>query len=147
MNGKLLSFISRHRGRVALYGLLLLVLAAGGLWLIYEKHPEADRDAEFNRYIEIERRLLHLVAEEKPAEAEPLHRALLPIAEHLWGPESRNVLMNCYNLSRCLEAQGKKAEALVFARRALEGLRKTLGETHPYTQIVKEQLEKFEQLR
>jgi hypothetical protein len=119
------------------------------------KHAEAE--AENRARIPIEERVLGadhpdtltsrnnlangLQAQGKNAEAETEHRAVLAIQERVLGEEHPDIAQSCYNLAICLKAQAqgadanaKKAEALVFAWRALAVRKKTLGDGHPETQ-------------
>jgi hypothetical protein len=85
-----------------------------------------------------------LLAQYKYNEAEAEFRAILAVQQRVLGPEHRFVLGTCCNLASCLEAQGKKPEALVSAKRALAGYRKKLGEEHPDTKDAKKLVEILE---
>ena len=67
----------------------------------------------------------------KQAEAEEQSRAVLGIRERLFGTDHYEVFLSCHNLALSLANQKKNAEALVFARRALDGFTKSLGADHP----------------
>ncbi len=69
----------------------------------------------------------------KDAEAEQEYRQVLPIAERALGAEHPDTLTTCHSLARCLSAQDKTAEALPYAKRALEGRLKVLGKDDTLT--------------
>jgi len=47
------------------------------------------------------------------------------------------------NLAMLLQAQGKLSEAELFYREAINGARKTLGDAHPTTVIIQENLDEL----
>lgn len=63
----------------------------------------------------------------KDAEAEQERRAILAIQEHTLGPADKATLKTCHLLALSLKKQKKTAEALTYARRALEGQTQLLG--------------------
>ncbi len=67
----------------------------------------------------------------KYAEAEPLYRRALAIAEATLGPEHPNVAPGINNLGALYLAQGKYAEAEPLFQRSLAIWEKALGPEHP----------------
>ena len=71
-------------------------------------------------------------------------RAVLVVRKRVLGPEHSEVFESYYSLTLCLKAQERKSEALVFAKRALAGWHKTLGEGHKNTKKAKKLVEDLE---
>ena len=67
------------------------------------------------------------------ADAEAEYRALLKLYERVRGPDHPDTLITLYHLALCLKEQDKMQEAREFARRAVEGARKTLAPTDDLT--------------
>jgi hypothetical protein len=49
------------------------------------------------------------------------------------GDSHPSTLISISNMARLLQAQGKLGEAEPLAREALDGFRRTLGDSHPHT--------------
>jgi hypothetical protein len=64
---------------------------------------------------------------------EGILREVLKEREHVLGPEHPDTLSTCYDLARCLHAEGANTAATDFARRAANGARMVLGADHPDT--------------
>jgi Tetratricopeptide repeat/Domain of unknown function (DUF4062) len=69
----------------------------------------------------------------KFAESEEQYRTVLTIRERVLGTEHHDVYLSCHSLALSLASQGKKEEALVFAKRGLDGFTKSLGADNPYS--------------
>jgi tetratricopeptide (TPR) repeat protein len=78
------------------------------------------------------------------SEGETLFRRLLAERRRILGSEHLDVISSYYNLSLCLEAQGRKGDALFYARKALAGSIALNGEEHRSTQIARRQVEDLE---
>ncbi|MBI5683973.1 MAG: tetratricopeptide repeat protein [Verrucomicrobia bacterium] len=85
-----------------------------------------------------------LVSQGKYADAEVESRAVLAVRQRVLGPEHPDVFQSYYNLAAVLAAPWKITESLTFARQAFDGWRKTLGETHTWTQQAKKLVERLE---
>jgi tetratricopeptide (TPR) repeat protein len=70
----------------------------------------------------------------KYAEAEPVYRKVLELAEKVRGREHPETLEACYDLAGNLAREDKLPEAKDLARRAADSARKALGPNHPSTQ-------------
>ena len=70
-------------------------------------------------------------AQRRYAEAEPLMRRLLAIAEKSLRPEHPNLTVGLNNLALLYRAQGRYAEAEPLYKRSLAIREKALGPDHP----------------
>jgi tetratricopeptide (TPR) repeat protein len=77
---------------------------------------------------------LYLEEEQKFAEAEQVYRKLLLTEERLYDPKHPRAGHTLIQLARNMRAQGKREQALEFARRGLEAWRKGMGADHWLTQ-------------
>ena len=75
-------------------------------------------------------------AQGKYADAEPLHKRALAIAETALGPEHPDVAASLNNLAALYHDQGRYAEAEPLLKRALAIKEKSLGLEHPHTKDV-----------
>ena len=66
------------------------------------------------------------------------------VQERIRGPEHPDVILSCYNLAACLEAEKKPGEALAFMQRAEAGWRKALGPGHPLFKNAQQARERIE---
>lgn len=66
------------------------------------------------------------------AEAEEQYRTILAIRERVLGSDHFDVFTTCHSLALSLASQDKNSEALIFAKRALDGFTKSLGAESPY---------------
>jgi|GEM_PF-791091 len=69
----------------------------------------------------------------REAEAEPLYREALEIAERTLTPEHPETLQTLHNLAQLMQTAGRHQEAEALLRRTLEARRRTLGDDHPAT--------------
>jgi Flp pilus assembly protein TadD len=67
-------------------------------------------------------------------EAEPIYRRLLASYQRILGPNNVDTLMAQYGVAQNLFKQGRYAEAAIVARPAAEGLSRTVGDSHDWTQ-------------
>lgn len=74
-----------------------------------------------------------LVDQGKPAEAEPIHRAILACSERNFGPAHAATLASRSNLALALHYQGKHAEAEQEHKAVLVIRERVLGSKHPDT--------------
>jgi hypothetical protein len=70
-----------------------------------------------------------LCSQHKHAEAEAEYRAVLADQEQALGVHQAQTLQTDFRLAQCLEMQGRIADARMFALRACEGAKETLGES------------------
>jgi tetratricopeptide (TPR) repeat protein len=71
-----------------------------------------------------------LCSQKQYAKSEVEYRTALAVLERLRKAEDTDIALCCYGLGYCLNELERKPEALVFARRSLEGRRKSLGAWH-----------------
>jgi tetratricopeptide (TPR) repeat protein len=97
--------------------------------------PAVAQSAEEQTALAEATRLIHeaiaLYRAGKFAQAEPLFRQVLAIAEKALGPEHPNVATSLNNLAGLYDAQGQYAQAEPLYRRALAIFEKALGPEHP----------------
>jgi tetratricopeptide (TPR) repeat protein len=74
------------------------------------------------------------------AEAEPLYKRALAIAEKVPGPEHPNVAAGLNNLAGLYHNQGRNTEAKPLYKRALAIDENALGPEHPTTKAIRENL-------
>ncbi len=71
------------------------------------------------------------LAQGRYAEAEPLHKRVLAIAEKALGPNDPRLAVALNNLAELYHAQGRYAEAEPLYKRSLAIFEKALGPAHP----------------
>ncbi|MCX6900136.1 MAG: tetratricopeptide repeat protein [Verrucomicrobia bacterium] len=86
-----------------------------------------------------------LLVQNRPAEAESEFRAILAIRERVLGTDHPDALSTCYGIAQCLAAQNKIPEALLFARRAADGLANASGKAGRLAKPAKKLVEELEQ--
>ena len=81
----------------------------------------------------------------KNREAENEFREVLAIRERVLARWDADIFYSCCELARCLTDQGKKEDALAFARRAVEGYTSFIGIQNYRTKDAREFLKSLTQ--